>query len=236
MIAFTCGGCGKLFQVDESLAGRRFRCKKCGTVATIPSTAVLPLLEVPAAAASAAEASGPRARRKRKRAGIGRDGWISLGAGFGLAVVALVIPLVGFVIDVLITVIHELGHVVTAWIFGSPALPSFDLSWDLRHPRRCQIRLAIDDEPPGPRGVWTGEGWRAHHGFQPSRERVPAPQSGDRGRNVPRRLRADSGRCLFDQLVPAAPEVRAGRVHTVLPGFRSMTKSMIKSANMEAVR
>ena len=47
--------------------------------------------------------------------------------GFGLAIVALVVRQVGFVVGVLITVIHELGHVATAWIFGSPALPSFDL-------------------------------------------------------------------------------------------------------------
>ena len=35
----------------------------------------------------------------------------------------------GFVIHVLNTVIHELGHTATAWVLGSPALPSFDLTY-----------------------------------------------------------------------------------------------------------
>ena len=69
----------------------------------------------------------PRPERQRKPKRTGRDVWISFAIGGLLAVIALVIPLVGFVADVLITVIHELGHVATAWILGSPALPSFDL-------------------------------------------------------------------------------------------------------------
>jgi hypothetical protein len=126
MIAFTCGGCGKSFQVDESLTGRRSRCKQCGTVATIPIVDAIPLLDDPRAAVGAAV---PRSRtpRKRKPKANGRDAWISLAIGLGLAVIALFVRLAGFVVDVLITVIHELGHVATAWILGSPALPSFDL-------------------------------------------------------------------------------------------------------------
>jgi hypothetical protein len=46
MIAFFCAGCGKSFQIDDRLAGRRSRCKQCGTVATIPVVDVIPLLEV----------------------------------------------------------------------------------------------------------------------------------------------------------------------------------------------
>ena len=46
-----------------------------------------------------------------------------------LAAVALVVPLAGSIPHVLITVIHELGHVATAWLFGSPSVPSFDLTY-----------------------------------------------------------------------------------------------------------
>jgi hypothetical protein len=131
MIAFACVGCGKLLQVDEHLAGRRFRCKHCGAVAKIPAAVVppIPVIEV-ARGAPPAEAEAPRSpsRRKNKKA-TARDAWISLAIGSGLAVIALLIRLVGFIPDVLITVIHELGHVATAWLFGSPALPSFDLSY-----------------------------------------------------------------------------------------------------------
>ena len=70
----------------------------------------------------------PGPRRKRKKAS-NRDAWISLAIGAVLAVVALMVPPVVFVLHVLITVIHELGHTATAWLFGSPALPSFDLSY-----------------------------------------------------------------------------------------------------------
>jgi hypothetical protein len=49
--------------------------------------------------------------------------------GCGLACFALLTPLVGMVPNALITVIHELGHVATAWLFGSPAVPSFDLAY-----------------------------------------------------------------------------------------------------------
>ena len=134
MIAFSCEGCGKTFEVDDSLAGRKSRCKKCGAVTRIPASE--PVLEVLAPLPLPLPAPVPEAAPKRKRkkkvrkpGTIDRDAWISLGVGAGLAVVALVVPLIGFVIHVLMTVIHELGHVATAWLFASPALPSFDLSY-----------------------------------------------------------------------------------------------------------
>jgi hypothetical protein len=126
MIAFICAGCGKSFHVDDGLAGRRSRCKQCGTVATIPVADVIPLLEVERPTPLVATPR-PRTARQPKPKRTDRDAWISLTTGGVLALIALVIPLVGFVVDVLITVIHELGHVATAWILGSPALPSFDL-------------------------------------------------------------------------------------------------------------
>ena len=128
MIVFQCTGCAKLFQVDESLGGRRSRCKQCGAVMKVPSAAGIPLLELPLKP-PVVNVRPPRTASRCKPIESRRDAWISLGIGAVLAVVALVIPLAGFVVDVLITVIHELGHVATAWIFGSPALPSFDLAY-----------------------------------------------------------------------------------------------------------
>ena len=42
---------------------------------------------------------------------------------------ALVVPPIEFMLSVLITVIHELGHTATAWVLGSPAVPHFDLTY-----------------------------------------------------------------------------------------------------------
>ena len=39
MISFTCGGCGKVFVVPDRFAGRRARCKACGTAVAIPAAA-----------------------------------------------------------------------------------------------------------------------------------------------------------------------------------------------------
>jgi len=137
MIAFTCVGCGVSFQADDSLAGRRTRCKQCGAVTRIPYPEALPVAATPRPAA-APKASPPDpapevprrpGRRKRKKRKGDRDAWISLAIGAVLALIALAVPLIGLVPDVLVTVIHELGHVATAWLFGSPAVPSFDLSF-----------------------------------------------------------------------------------------------------------
>jgi hypothetical protein len=139
MIAFTCMGCGSTFQADESLAGRRSRCKRCGAVTRIPSPEPPPapaaLAPVPSPSVGPGPTPTPEAparravRQNRKPKKIDRDAWVSLVIGAGLAAVALAVPLVGFVIDVLRTVIHELGHTASAWLLGSPALPSFDLTF-----------------------------------------------------------------------------------------------------------
>jgi DNA-directed RNA polymerase subunit RPC12/RpoP len=133
MISFSCIGCGKAFKVADDLAGRKTRCKKCGTILRIPvPEPVLEPLAPRSIPVSMAEAPAKKRKRKKKSrtpGTIDRDAWVSLGIGLGLAVVALMVPLIGFVIHVLMTVIHELGHTATAWLFASPALPSFDLSY-----------------------------------------------------------------------------------------------------------
>lgn len=129
MIAFTCQGCGKSFRAGEEMAGRRSRCKHCGAVTTIP-VAEIPLLSVAPPPSASSETTPKRASARRKTLkAIDRDVVKSLAIGAGLAAVALAVPPVGLVPAVLMTVIHELGHVATAWLFGCPALPSFDLTY-----------------------------------------------------------------------------------------------------------
>ena len=129
MIAFSCEGCGKAFEVDDDLAGRRSRCKRCGAVMRIPDSepVLAPLATAPGYGGGGRARSGER--KTRKPGTIDRDAWVALGIGAGLAAVALAVPPIGFVIHVLMTVIHELGHTATAWLFASPAMPSFDLSY-----------------------------------------------------------------------------------------------------------
>jgi hypothetical protein len=109
MIAFSCEGCGKAFEVDVELAGRKSRCKRCRTVMNIPAFV-------------------PAAPREVKRA----FDWgvvVSLGLGLGLTMIAFAVPLIAMVAYCLATVIHELGHTATSWLFGSPSVPAFDLKY-----------------------------------------------------------------------------------------------------------
>ncbi len=111
MIGFSCEGCGKAQNVAAALAGRDVRCPDCGTMTTVAASVFAP---------------APK-RKKRKKWTIDWEACVALGVGFALAVVAPKVPLVGMVIGCLATVIHELGHTATSWLFGSPAVPSFDL-------------------------------------------------------------------------------------------------------------
>ena len=72
-------------------------------------------------------APAPKQKKKRKKRSIDREFWVSLGVGSALALVALNVPLIGMVIGCLATIIHELGHTATSWLFGYPAVPAFDL-------------------------------------------------------------------------------------------------------------
>jgi len=128
-IAFNRTHCGKSFEVNESLAGRRSRCKQCGTVGRIPSRTEVAVPVLERRVLPAPEASRPRKRRKRQRPEYDRETWSSLAIGASLAAFALAVPQVGRIPGVLITVIHEAGHTATAWLMGSPAVPSFDLSY-----------------------------------------------------------------------------------------------------------
>jgi hypothetical protein len=62
-----------------------------------------------------------------------RDGKIGakelkiLGIGLVAAIVIYAIPLTRFLMSVLVTLFHELGHAIVAWCLGIPAIPAFDL-------------------------------------------------------------------------------------------------------------
>ncbi|WP_299491961.1 hypothetical protein [Acaryochloris sp. IP29b_bin.137] len=57
---------------------------------------------------------------------IDQAGWTAIATGIGLALLILASPQVTFLLSPLITLVHELGHTLTSWIFGYPAIPAFD--------------------------------------------------------------------------------------------------------------
>ena len=153
---FACPHCGRVGSTSRVLpAGATARCPGCresfriepDRSATLPgptAPTVDPFadleLELPAPApvepvatatltSTSASAVAPKGKRRRKLGTIDRDGWMALAIGLGLAVVVMVVPFAGFVVRILMVVIHELGHTATAWLFASPALPSFDLTY-----------------------------------------------------------------------------------------------------------
>src|SRR6266850_2191771 len=62
-------------------------------------------------------------------ASISREGWRALGLGLLLAAVLTAIPFFRILFFPLITIAHEMGHAVVAWIFGRPAVPAFDFTY-----------------------------------------------------------------------------------------------------------
>lgn len=50
----------------------------------------------------------------------------AIAIGLVLSLVILASPQLTFILSPLITLVHELGHAAAAWIFGYPAIPSFD--------------------------------------------------------------------------------------------------------------
>lgn len=57
---------------------------------------------------------------------IDQEGWTAIATGIGLALLVLALPQVTFLLSPIITIVHELGHTLTNWIFGYPAIPAFD--------------------------------------------------------------------------------------------------------------
>jgi hypothetical protein len=60
-------------------------------------------------------------------ANVDAEGRRALLIGAGLAVLVLAFPFLRFVFSYMTILVHELGHALFAWLFGYPAIPSFDL-------------------------------------------------------------------------------------------------------------
>ncbi|MDS3861059.1 hypothetical protein RIF25_09605 [Thermosynechococcaceae cyanobacterium BACA0444] len=52
--------------------------------------------------------------------------WKTIGIGAVLALILITLPFLTFLFTPLITLVHELGHAACGWVFGYPAIPSFD--------------------------------------------------------------------------------------------------------------
>lgn len=72
--------------------------------------------------------------------------WQVIAAGLGLALLVLSSEQVTFLLSPLLTLVHELGHTFTAWLFGYPAIPAFDFRYGggvTLHGDRLNILLLI---------------------------------------------------------------------------------------------
>jgi len=56
-----------------------------------------------------------------------KEALLHLSIGLGIVLVVYLFPLLRFIFDTAATLIHEFGHSITAWIFGYPSIPAFDL-------------------------------------------------------------------------------------------------------------
>lgn len=140
----TCPKCGR-----EQAAGNEI-CEVCGVIfAKIPPHAIsrdeLPdMAPLPGshAASEASERGTPGAHAPTSRgarlsgaaalsneAPLSRYDWALLGGGFLAAALAQVFPLTRFLLSMLVTLLHELGHAAVAWVLGCPAVPAFDLMY-----------------------------------------------------------------------------------------------------------
>jgi hypothetical protein len=68
----------------------------------------------------------PPSRRTTAPARLDAEAGRALAIGLVLSLIILASPQLTFILSPLITLVHELGHAATAWIFGYPAIPSFD--------------------------------------------------------------------------------------------------------------
>ena len=74
---------------------------------------------------------------------IGIPEWRLLGFGFAAAVVVYAIPFTRVVFSALVTLFHELGHTIVAWLLGHPALPQFDLVYGGGLTSRGEFKMSI---------------------------------------------------------------------------------------------
>jgi hypothetical protein len=58
---------------------------------------------------------------------ISQSGWSALITGFVLAILLMAIGLLKMLFYGFLVLVHEVGHAVTLWLFGTPAIPSVDI-------------------------------------------------------------------------------------------------------------
>jgi hypothetical protein len=63
--------------------------------------------------------------------------------GFGIALVALAVPFLRFIMSYLIILVHELGHALAGWVFGYPSIPAFDFRYGGGVTSHDQRQIAI---------------------------------------------------------------------------------------------
>lgn len=114
--------CPKCGFVQSDLA---LECARCGVIFArlhdgVGPPAALGAALPPLAAAGAAAEDLPPLRR------LSRTAVRALLQGGALAAAVAAVPFLSFVFSYLATLVHELGHTATAWLFGYPAIPAFD--------------------------------------------------------------------------------------------------------------
>jgi hypothetical protein len=87
-----------------------------------------------------------------------------IATGLALATVAYILPPTRFIFSAMVTLFHELGHAVAAWIMGHPALPAFDLVYGGGITHYGAFRLSIVIAIAALLG-WAGWAVRSHRGW-----------------------------------------------------------------------
>ncbi|ANM31289.1 hypothetical protein ABI59_19485 [Acidobacteria bacterium Mor1] len=82
--------------------------------------------------------------------------WRSLSAGAVAGALAHAFPLTAFLLSPLVTLLHEFGHAVVAWLLGCPAIPAFDFVYGggVTHHQNFQLPIGI-----AVGGIWAWLGW-----------------------------------------------------------------------------
>jgi len=88
--------------------------------------------------------------------GVAGKPWKMIGVGLVVAVIAHLLPFTRFILSPLVTLLHEFGHAVAAWLLGCPAIPSFDFVYGggVTHHKYFQLPLGIAIG-----GAWVWLGW-----------------------------------------------------------------------------
>ncbi len=79
--------------------------------------------------------------RQGKTRSLAKDSQTAMLIGGILGVAFFLFPLSRFILHAFLTLVHELGHAIAYWIFGYPAIPSFDFIFG------GGITLALTDTP-----------------------------------------------------------------------------------------